>query len=174
MRTAASTAVLILALVACRTTAGPREEVVGTTCDEEATALFLDEPLAAPTPRRPRFEDRLRPIPPSEFRVHRASPASSLREPLVRTPARTRGPRLRSTFEVTDLVRPVRSFAAPEIGVVPGGGFARDRDEPPESHAVIDAAALEELIRATIAPGTWDEDGNSVTVRGGRLIVSHD
>lgn len=247
----------LLVLAACATGPGESEPAP---VDDEATALFFDEAVRREERprRRPRFEDRLRPVPPSEFRVRGAAArAPSVRDRLARaqlpgivlrdesslraaaafvgaaagvnvvvdreaeeaflasglaldlvverplrastaldlivelagddvawtvrdgvvivgSPARTRGPRTTSAFEVSDLVRPVRSFAAPEIGVAPSGGFARDFEDPAEGRPVIDEAGLEDLIRATIASGTWDEDGNSIAVRGGRLIVTHD
>lgn len=74
-------------------------------------------------------------------------------------------------FEVQDLLQGVPSFTAPEIGLVaPSGGLDRDPAEITYT-ARMEPSELEAMIRASVAPGTWEEEGNSLEVHDGRLIV---
>lgn len=92
---------------------------------------------------------------------------------LVTTPDRVRRNPSLVVYEVSDLVRRIPSYAPriPRFDVSPSGGlFPADEDEP-EPVRVIDESRLVELIMNTIDPESWDEPGNSVTLRGGKLIV---
>ena len=76
-----------------------------------------------------------------------------------------------TVVDVRDLVNGVPSFAAPEFGLVaPSGGLEREPGEVTYT-AALEPELLEELVRAGVAPGTWDEEGNSVVVENGQLIV---
>jgi hypothetical protein len=94
---------------------------------------------------------------------------------LVTTPAKARGPARLSVFDISDLTSALPSYAARELNLAPSGGLTEAEDvgrlerEPQMSESL-----LEDLIRNTIAPGTWEEPGNSLTIRGGKLIVRHD
>lgn len=74
-----------------------------------------------------------------------------------------------TTYDVNDLVQGRPSFAAPRLGLGLG-----PMDEEPAGvtyHAPLDGETLAEAIRRSVDPGSWDEEGNSVEVVNGRLIV---
>ena len=74
-------------------------------------------------------------------------------------------------FDVHDLLRAQPDFVAPEINVL-----TSDADYEPGSvrmgEAFMDEDALLNLIRDTIKPGTWDEDGNSIHISNGKIFVT--
>ena len=59
------------------------------------------------------------------------------------------------------------------MGVL-ASGMLRERPEPPESVPLLEDEMLLDAIRAAVAPGTWDEDGNSIEIVNGKLFVTHD
>lgn len=74
-------------------------------------------------------------------------------------------------LDVRDLLWAPPSFTAPELGVLPSGatfGVEGSRESGPRwsEEALLDA------IRAAVAPGTWDEDGNSIEIVDGKLVVT--
>lgn len=94
---------------------------------------------------------------------------------LVTTPERARSePRL-AIFGVGDLVRGTAIYAPPDIGRVHPSGYRREGE-----FGIVDYSpglsedTLIELIRTTVAPGTWDLPGNSIEIHDGKLIVRHD
>lgn len=74
-------------------------------------------------------------------------------------------------FDVSDLVTPVPSFAAPEMDLAPsGGGF--DWPQAPEPAAAMDEDLLLDLLRAAIPEDLLHED-STMRISGGRLIVTN-
>ncbi len=94
---------------------------------------------------------------------------------LVTTPDKARGEPVTMVFDISDLTNGIPSFAAREMNILPSGGIARD-EEPRELEAIplMQEQMILDLILSTIAPGTWGRDGNSLSVRNGRLFVRHD
>ena len=78
-------------------------------------------------------------------------------------------------YDVSDLTWTVRSYAAPEIGDLRRPDQRPDFGQPRilERSARFDEAMLLDLIQENIARDTWDDEGVSITIRNGRLIVRH-
>ena len=97
---------------------------------------------------------------------------------LVTTPEGARGAPRVSIWDVSDLLRPTRSYGAPEINVLPSGSswqdFSGEEVGMLEGEPLYDEDWLIGVIQDTIAPGTWDDGTNSVTILNGKLIVRHD
>jgi hypothetical protein len=92
---------------------------------------------------------------------------------LVTTPEDARPePRL-LMIPVADLVHPVRSAPAREMGVFPSGFEPELELEEGSEFGVVDPDTLIELIRDSVAPGTWDEEGVSIEIVNGVLIVRY-
>lgn len=72
---------------------------------------------------------------------------------LFTTPEGARGTPRTTVLDVSDLVRPIASYAGPEIDVPPSGGL---------------------LNREPVDPEGWDRDRNSITIRNGKPIITHD
>ena len=84
-----------------------------------------------------------------------------------------KGGQILAHFEVRDIVHPVRDFPAPEINLSGSGGPAPP-EEPPAAreYLVINSDKLVELIRANIAPQSWQSDErNTISYQNGTLVV---
>ena len=92
---------------------------------------------------------------------------------LVSTREQVRGRPKTLVLDVRDLLWAPPSFAAPEIGVLPSGSTFT-LPELPETYPWISEDGLIDASRAAVAPGTWDEDGNSSEIIDGKLFVTHD
>ena len=92
-------------------------------------------------------------------------------------PDRVKGDPKTYVYDISDLLVGVPSYVprVPSFDVSPTGGlFPPDEDFDPDARpGVIDESMLLDLIENTIAPGTWDEPGNSISIRDGKLIVRH-
>ncbi|MEM9380439.1 MAG: hypothetical protein AAGB93_10870 [Planctomycetota bacterium] len=74
-------------------------------------------------------------------------------------------------FDVRDLLWVPPSFAAPELGVLPSGAMF-GVPETLDGGSRWSEEVLLDAIRAAVAPGTWDEDGNSIEIVDGKLFVT--
>lgn len=96
---------------------------------------------------------------------------------VITTPDRVKGDPKTYVYDISDLLVGVPSYVprVPSFDVSPTGGlFPPDEDFDPDARpGVIDESMLLDLIENTIAPGTWDEPGNSISIRDGKLIVRH-
>lgn len=132
---------------------------------------------------RPTHEDRWRAAMSrfdAEMEARRVrGPALSARAAEARAPrvirtsvasAGTGGPST-NIYDVEDLVMTRPNFAAPELGLAPSGGLERVAAEPLAGTAVIDGDSLADALRSSIDPASWDEEGNSLEVVDGKLIV---
>ena len=86
---------------------------------------------------------------------------------------RARGRPKTMVFDVRDLLWSPPHFAAPEMGVL-ASGMVRERPATPDRVPRLEGEMLLDAIRAAVAPGTWDQDGNSIEVVNGKLFVTHD
>ena len=77
-------------------------------------------------------------------------------------------------YDVSDLVRKVRDFPAPKLGLQGLEEDASfdpfDADEEDDAHMTMED--LVELIKENVAPGTWDGGGNSISHVGNTLIIA--
>ncbi len=79
--------------------------------------------------------------------------------------------------DVRDLTLPINDFPGPDIrlgeasGDGAGGGaiFEEDTGGGPQ----VTTEEIEELIRQTIAPESWETEGNSMTLVGGQLLIAN-
>ena len=78
-------------------------------------------------------------------------------------------------YDVSDLLAGVAHYNARDVG-----DLRRNEDQPGygeprvvERVAFIDEDQLLDMIRQSVAPGTWDDPGVSLEIRGGKLIVRH-
>ena len=92
----------------------------------------------------------------------------------VTTPELARSKPRTTVIDISDLTFGVPSFAGREIHVLPSGGVYSEVAELNDPVAIMDEDMLLDLIRQTIAPGTWDDGRNSIRIQNGRLIVTHD
>jgi len=93
----------------------------------------------------------------------------------VTTREKARGAPKTTIYDVADLVRGIPNHPGREMDVSPSGGIAYpDEDLVERTPPVVDESWLVELIRGTIDPESWDRPGNSITIRDGKLIVTHD
>lgn len=92
---------------------------------------------------------------------------------LITTKERARGRPKLAMFDVQDLLWSPPHFAAPEMGVL-ASGMRHEPPEPPESAPLVNDGVLIDMIKGSVAPGTWDENGNSIEIVNGKLIVTHD
>ncbi|MFT4540607.1 MAG: hypothetical protein ACI841_004947 [Planctomycetota bacterium] len=74
-------------------------------------------------------------------------------------------------YYIGDLIRTPRSFPGRPMDIAPSGALRESDEELLESAPIVTGSQLEELIRAVIDPDSWDEDGNSIQIRGDKLIV---
>ncbi|MEE8466933.1 MAG: hypothetical protein V3T22_00660 [Planctomycetota bacterium] len=93
---------------------------------------------------------------------------------LVTTIERAAGEPTTFVYDISDLLSRPRSFIARDINVSPSGGIFASDEDPIEPGPIVDENLLLELIMNTIDPDSWDRGRNSVTIRGGKLIVTHD
>jgi hypothetical protein len=77
-------------------------------------------------------------------------------------------------WDVSDLVRPVRDYPGRDMDLRPSGFTPEPEEFEERTVGVVDGDALVELIKSTVAPGTWDREGNSVRYWNGKLVVRHD
>jgi type II secretory pathway component GspD/PulD (secretin) len=77
-------------------------------------------------------------------------------------------------YEVRNLIRPVRDFPGREINIQPSGGVPESDEELPEREfLVITEEGLDELIRANVAPESWDADpANALRISNGTMVVN--
>lgn len=75
-------------------------------------------------------------------------------------------------YDVADLTRAVRDFPAREMALFPSG-YDPPEEEPREPLPPYDPDALVDLIQSAVEPDSWDADGVSITLQGGKLIVRH-
>lgn len=92
---------------------------------------------------------------------------------LVTTPDRALGPPRTIVFNVSDLVSGIPSFLPQRIDVAPSGGLVAEDEDLQDPLPIIQEDMLLDLIRNTIDPDGWGVNGNSITIRNGRLIVTH-
>ncbi len=80
-------------------------------------------------------------------------------------------------YDVRDLLHPPKDFPAPKLGLSgleeETGGVFDDEDEDLNG-PIITADELVELIETHIQPDRWQQEGNSVRVHNGRLIIVAD
>jgi len=76
-------------------------------------------------------------------------------------------------YDVSDLLAGVADYNSPNVG-----DLRRNEDQPgygegpvAERVAFTNEDALLDLIQQSIAPGTWDDDGVSLRIANGKLIV---
>jgi len=93
---------------------------------------------------------------------------------LVTTPERAAGEPKTYVYDISDLLSRPRSYIARDINVSPSGGIFASDEDPIEPGPIVDEDLLLELIMNTIDPDSWDQGRNSITIRGGKLIVTHD
>lgn len=70
------------------------------------------------------------------------------------------------TYGVQDLIHPIPDYPGRDINVAPSGGLIPpDEDEIERDANVVDLTTLEDLIRQTIEPDSWDADErNSIRI----------
>jgi len=70
------------------------------------------------------------------------------------------------TYGVQDLIHPIPDYPGREINVAPSGGLTPPEEDLPEREAnVVNNSMLEDLIRQTIEPDSWDADErNSIRI----------
>ncbi|MCP3920725.1 MAG: hypothetical protein GY711_34800 [bacterium] len=93
---------------------------------------------------------------------------------VVTTPDRARRAPRTTVYDVSDLIRGISNYPGPEMNIAPSGGITPPDEDLGEPMAVINEDMLISLIMNNINPESWDRPGNSVTIRDGKLIVSHD
>lgn len=78
------------------------------------------------------------------------------------------------TYGVHDLIRPIPDFPGREMNVSPSGGTQLADEELTErEYNVINADALDTLIRNSVAPASWERDpGNALSIKGGTMVVN--
>lgn len=141
-------------------------------------ALSTLTACATPLPGTVAPPDRDVPSAVAELRAARAAagdvaPYATASAPRV---ARTTVPRRRFAskvmiFDVQDLLYAPPSFAAPEFNVQPSGSTF-EIPEQPERVRSLEPEMLIDAIRAAVAPGTWDDEGNSIDIVDGKLFVT--
>lgn len=98
---------------------------------------------------------------------------------LVTTKEKARGGLVIVNHDVQDLIFGLTDFLGPRIGQLrlidqieddDGGGLFGGLGEKPVLNEPDD---LETLIRENVSVGTWDEDGISITLEAGNMIVVH-
>lgn len=78
-------------------------------------------------------------------------------------------------YKVHDLINPIPDYAGRDINVSPSGGLiAPDEDVIERETNVLDTGMLEDLIRATVAPDSWDMDpANAIRITDtGAMVVN--
>ncbi len=78
-------------------------------------------------------------------------------------------------YKVHDLINPIPDYAGRDINVSPSGGLiAPDEDVVERETNVLDTGMLEDLIRATVAPESWDMDpANAIRITDtGAMVVN--
>ncbi len=72
------------------------------------------------------------------------------------------GGQIQANYKVHDLINPIPDFPGRDINVSPSGGlFPPDEDLPERETNVLASDLLEDLIRNTIDPESWDLDANN-------------
>ncbi|HIG87728.1 MAG TPA: hypothetical protein EYQ25_11850 [Planctomycetes bacterium] len=72
------------------------------------------------------------------------------------------GGQVQANYKVHDLINPIPDFPGRDINVSPSGGlFPPDEDLPERETNVLASDLLEDLIRNTIDPESWDLDANN-------------
>lgn len=92
---------------------------------------------------------------------------------LITSKSLARGAPKTSMIDVSELLWAPPHFAAPKMDLL-GSDQEHEYPEPPERTPFIDEDVLLDAIMATVRPGTWDEEGNSLRIVNGKLIVTHD
>ena len=86
------------------------------------------------------------------------------------------GPTVLAMHDVRALTMPITDFAGPRLGL---GNVEDPNDEggafggPLESRSRLEGDQIVELVRSNVAPGTWEEEGVSIDMHEGLLIVRH-
>ena len=86
-----------------------------------------------------------------------------------------KGGQVLATYEVRDLIHPPPDFPGPEMNVAPSGGVQIPEEEKSNREAnLVTADALEQLIKTTISPSSWDQDPqNSLRITPAGEMVVH-
>lgn len=90
---------------------------------------------------------------------------------LITTPERARGGYALRMYDVRDLVAGVPSYPGPAVGSLLFDGDEEDREIV--RTPLLEEDSLIDLITSTIAADTWDDEGVSIELQNGMLVVRH-
>ena len=75
-------------------------------------------------------------------------------------------------YDVREIINPLAQHAGRDIQLKVGEGVEEEGGDEEPLPVVVDIDKLQELIRANVAPDTWEGDGVSMEAQGPTLVVS--
>jgi len=82
------------------------------------------------------------------------------------------GGQILEIYDVRDLTKPISSFQTRDFHLAPSSAFQEEEPEPLDpTPIVVEGEKLSELIQTNIAPSTWEDAANTLTVLSGALVV---
>ncbi len=89
----------------------------------------------------------------------------------VTTPKEARGKPVLRLHALGDLLMPLTDFPAPDLVLRPAGAEKAEEPETARKSAFGDVDDVIDLVKRTVAPGTWEEEGISISSMGEFLVV---